>query len=45
VPHRATYDALVTTRLFILLATRAAMLEDLRGQPPERAEGDAPALF
>jgi DNA polymerase III epsilon subunit family exonuclease len=44
-PHRATYDALVTARLFILLATRAAMLEDLRGKPPEKADGDAPALF
>jgi DNA polymerase III epsilon subunit family exonuclease len=44
-PHRATYDALVTARLFILLATRATTLEDLRGKPPERTDGDAQALF
>lgn len=42
-PHRATYDALVTARLFVLLATKAASLEDLRGQPPEK--GDENALF
>ena len=40
-PHRATYDALVTARLFVHLAARAGTLEELRGQPPERAEEDA----
>jgi exodeoxyribonuclease X len=43
-PHRATYDALVTARLFVHLATEAATLEALRGQPPEKSD-DAPALF
>jgi exodeoxyribonuclease X len=36
-PHRATYDALVTARLFVHLATQAA---ELRGQPPRKADGD-----
>jgi exodeoxyribonuclease X len=40
-PHRATYDALVTARLFALLADRAGSLEDLRGQPPEKVDEDA----
>lgn len=40
-PHRATYDALVTARLFVRLAETAASLEDLRGQPPEKADEDA----
>ncbi len=40
-PHRATYDALVTARLFVLLASMAATLEDLRGQPPEKVDEDA----
>jgi DNA polymerase III epsilon subunit-like protein len=40
-PHRATYDALVTARLFVVLATQAATLEALRGQPPEKADDDA----
>jgi DNA polymerase III epsilon subunit-like protein len=40
-PHRATYDALVTARLFVQLAERAGSLEDLRGQPPEKAAEDA----
>jgi DNA polymerase III epsilon subunit-like protein len=40
-PHRASYDALVTARLFIHLATLAGSLEVLRGQPPEKAEEDA----
>lgn len=40
-PHRATYDALVTARLFALLADEAGSLEVLRGQPPEKAEEDA----
>jgi len=42
-PHRATYDALVAARLFVLLATKAASLEELRGQPPK--EVDENALF
>lgn len=42
-PHRATYDALVAARLFVLLATKAPSLEELRGQPPEK--GDENALF
>jgi exodeoxyribonuclease X len=42
-PHRATCDALVTARLFTLLAGRAGSLEGLRGQSPEKVpEG---ALF
>jgi len=40
-PHRATYDALVTARLFIHLAVLAGSLEVLRGQPSEKAEEDA----
>ena len=40
-PHRATYDALVTARLFVHLATKAGSLEELRGQPPEKAAEDA----
>jgi DNA polymerase III epsilon subunit-like protein len=43
-PHRATYDALVTARLFVLLAGRARSLEDLRGAAPEGSD-DATALF
>ncbi|MEV0682178.1 3'-5' exonuclease [Actinosynnema sp. NPDC050436] len=42
-PHRATYDALVAARLFVLLGAKAASLEELRGQPPEK--GDEHALF
>jgi exodeoxyribonuclease X len=50
VPHRATYDALVTARLFVRLATlpdtRPLSLEELRGDPPEGSgEDEAPALF
>lgn len=45
-PHRATYDALVTARLFVELATRAGGLEELRGQPVGGGDGEeAPALF
>jgi exodeoxyribonuclease X len=44
-PHRATYDALVTARLFVHLANMAATLETLRGQPPEKADQDASTLF
>lgn len=40
-PHRAMYDALVTARLFIYLATGAGSLEALRGMPPEKAGEDA----
>ena len=40
-PHRAAYDALVTARLFVHLATLAGSLEVLRCQPPEKAEEDA----
>jgi DNA polymerase III epsilon subunit-like protein len=41
-PHRATYDALVTARLFVRLAETAGSLEALRGQPPEdKADDDA----
>ncbi|GHJ41361.1 hypothetical protein Sm713_69700 [Streptomyces sp. TS71-3] len=40
-PHRATYDALVAARLFVLLATKAASLEDLRGRPPKEVDEDA----
>ncbi len=46
-PHRATYDALVTARLFVRLAETAGSLEDLRGQPPKDDDDKAPddALF
>jgi DNA polymerase III epsilon subunit-like protein len=46
-PHRATYDALVTARLFVILATQAATLEALRGQPPKPDDNkaDEDALF
>jgi len=44
-PHRATYDALVAARLFVLLAHRAVSLEELRGQQPEGGDDEAPALF
>jgi exodeoxyribonuclease X len=40
-PHRATYDALVTARLFIHLATLAGTMEVLQGQEAD----DAPSLF
>ena len=47
-PHRATYDALVTARLFIRLATlpdtRPLTLEELRNEPGGDAD-DTPALF
>jgi len=43
-PHRATYDALVTARLFVHLAGRR-ILNDLRDQPPGGERGDEPALF
>ncbi len=44
-PHRATYDALVAARLFVSLATKAATLEELRGESPGGGDDEAPALF
>jgi exodeoxyribonuclease X len=48
-PHRATYDVLVTARLFVRLATLPdtgpLSVEELRGDPSGRGEDDAPALF
>ena len=48
-PHRATYDVLVTARLFVRLATlpdtRPLSLEELRGQSPGGGGDEAPALF
>jgi DNA polymerase III epsilon subunit-like protein len=44
-PHRATYDALVAARLFVLLATKAGSLEELRDQSPGGGEDEAPSLF
>lgn len=44
-PHRAEYDALVTARLFVKMATRVTTLEELRGSPPGKGEDDAPGLF
>jgi exodeoxyribonuclease X len=44
-PHRAEYDALVTARLFVKMATRLITLEELRGSPPGKGEDDAPSLF
>ncbi|MEU4803690.1 3'-5' exonuclease [Actinosynnema sp. NPDC023587] len=49
VPHRAGYDALVTARLFVRLATspdtRSLSLEELRGVSPGGDEDETPALF
>lgn len=42
-PHRATYDAIVAARLFVLLAARRS-LEELRDQPAG-GDRDEPALF
>jgi exodeoxyribonuclease X len=44
-PHRATYDVLVTARLFVLLASKTGSLDQLRGNPPEGGEDETPALF
>jgi DNA polymerase III epsilon subunit family exonuclease len=44
-PHRATYDVLVTARMFVLLAGRTQSLAQLRGEPPEGGEDETPALF
>lgn len=43
-PHRATYDAIVTARLFCHIATQCS-LEELRGQPSGGGADEAPALF
>jgi exodeoxyribonuclease X len=44
-PHRATYDTLVTARLFAVIADQADSLEVLRGQPPEDKADDDAVLF
>lgn len=44
-PHRATYDALVAARLFVMMADGAVSFEELRGQPREEGEDEAPFLF
>lgn len=48
-PHRATYDALVTARLFVRLVTMSEdwplTLEELRGDTPDRNGREAPSLF
>lgn len=48
-PHRAAYDALVTARLFVRLATLPdtcpLTLEELRNPPPGGGGDDATALF
>jgi exodeoxyribonuclease X len=48
-PHRATYDALVTARLFLHLATRAGTsprtLGELRNDTSEGGDNEAPVLF
>jgi DNA polymerase III epsilon subunit-like protein len=44
-PHRATYDVLVTARLFVLLASKTGSLDALRSDPPEESENETPALF
>lgn len=44
-PHRATYDALVATRLFVLLASRAGTVEALRGDHPDGEKDETPTLF
>jgi len=48
-PHRATYDVLVTARLFVRLASTAGArpfsLEELRGQSPGGGHDETPALF
>lgn len=48
-PHRATYDVLVTARLFVHLATATGThpltLQELRGQPVQDDDDEAPVLF
>ncbi|MFJ8965847.1 exonuclease domain-containing protein [Lentzea sp. NPDC102401] len=43
-PHRAKYDAIVTARLFVLLAGRRS-LEELRDLPAGGGSDEEPALF
>ena len=43
-PHRATYDAIVTARLFVQLAGQRS-LEELRDRPTGGGRDDEPALF
>lgn len=43
-PHRATYDAIVTARLFVHLANRRS-LEELRDQPTGGGGDEEPVLF
>ena len=43
-PHRATYDALVTARLFVHIATDRT-LDELRNLPPGGVDDDEPTLF
>lgn len=49
VPHRATYDALVTARLFVQLAIASEhqplTLEVLRGQRAEERDDETSSLF
>jgi exodeoxyribonuclease X len=49
VPHRATYDVLVTARLFVrlmmLIEDRSRTLEVLRNQGPKRNDHEASSLF
>ncbi|MFI9380585.1 exonuclease domain-containing protein [Kutzneria sp. NPDC052558] len=49
VPHRATYDALVTARLFLRLANtsddRPLTLEELRGDSPGGGDDEPATLF
>jgi len=49
VPHRATYDALVTARLFLRLANipddRPLTLEELRGESPGGGDDEPATLF
>ncbi|HEU5156987.1 MAG TPA: hypothetical protein VFU43_08325 [Streptosporangiaceae bacterium] len=44
-PHRATYDVLVTARMFVMLASQTGSLNKLRGDPSEGGEDETPALF
>lgn len=48
-PHRATYDVLVTARLFVRLVTmsenRPLTLEELRGDTPDRNDHEDSILF
>ncbi|MEV6608835.1 exonuclease domain-containing protein [Kutzneria sp. NPDC051319] len=49
VPHRATYDALVTARLFLRLANvlddRPLTVEELRGDSPGGGDDEPATLF